>query len=83
VTNVEALMPTLLAGLAIAELPEFIAFDLLRSGQVEALLPDWTMALGGLFFVTPTARARSAKVTALASFLIEQLSRPEWLVDPA
>lgn len=82
-TNVEALMPTLLAGLAIAELPEFIAFDLLRSGQVEALLPDWTMALGGLFFVTPTARARSAKVTALASFLIEQLSRPEWLVDPA
>jgi DNA-binding transcriptional LysR family regulator len=81
VTNVEALMPTLLAGLAIAELPEFIAFDLLRSGQVEALLPDWTMALGGLFFVTPTARARSAKVTALASFLIEQLSRPEWLVD--
>jgi hypothetical protein len=31
-------------------LPEFIAFDLLRSGQVEALLPDWTMALGGLLF---------------------------------
>ncbi len=78
VTNVEVLLPTLLAGLAIAELPEFIAFDLLRTGQVEALLPDWRMALGGLYFVTPTTRARSAKVAALASFLTERLSHPTW-----
>jgi DNA-binding transcriptional LysR family regulator len=83
VTNVDALLPTLLAGLAIAELPEFIAFDLLRTGQVEALLPDWAMALGGLYFVTPTARARSAKVEALSSFLTERLSRPEWQVEPS
>jgi DNA-binding transcriptional LysR family regulator len=82
VTNVDALIPTLVAGLAIAELPEFIAFDLLRTGQVEALLPDWTMPLGGLYFVTPTARARSAKVEALSSFLTERLSRPDWHVDP-
>jgi DNA-binding transcriptional LysR family regulator len=82
-TNVDALIPTLLAGLAIAELPEFIAFDLLRTGQLEALLPDWTMALGGLYFVTPTARARSAKVDALSSFLRERLSRPDWQVDPS
>jgi DNA-binding transcriptional LysR family regulator len=83
VTNVDALLPTLLAGLAIAELPEFIAFDLLRTGQVEALLPDWTMALGGLYFVTPTARARSAKVEVLSSFLAERLSRQDWHVDPS
>jgi len=83
VTNVDALLPTLLAGLAIAELPEFIAFDLLRTGQVEALLPDWTMTLGGLYFVTPTARARSTKVEALSSFLTERLSRPDWHVDPS
>ena len=83
VTNVDALIPTLLAGLAIAELPEFIAFDLLRTGQVEALLPDWSMTLGGLYFVTPTARARSAKVEALSSFLTERLSRPDWQVGPS
>jgi len=83
VTNVDALLPTLLAGLAIAELPEFIAFDLLRTGQVEALLPDWTMALGGLYFVTPTTRARSAKVEALSSFLTKRLSQPDWHVDPS
>jgi DNA-binding transcriptional LysR family regulator len=83
VTNVDALIPTLLAGLAIAELPEFIAFDLLRTGQVEALLPKWSMPLGGLYFVTPTARARSAKVEALSSFLTERLSRPGWRVNPS
>jgi DNA-binding transcriptional LysR family regulator len=83
VTNVDALIPTLLAGLVIAELPEFIAFDLLRTGRVEVLLPDWIMALGGLYFVTPTVRARSAKVEALSSFLRERLSRPAWQVDPS
>jgi DNA-binding transcriptional LysR family regulator len=82
VNNGDTLIPTILAGLAIAELPEFIAFDLLRTGQVEALLPDWSMALVGLYFVTPTARARGAKVDALSSFLTERLSRPDWRVDP-
>jgi DNA-binding transcriptional LysR family regulator len=83
VTNVDALIPTLLAGLAIAELPEFIAFDLLRTGRVEVLLADWNMSLGGLYFVIATARARSAKVEALSSFLTERLSQPDWQVDPS
>jgi DNA-binding transcriptional LysR family regulator len=83
VTNVDALIPTLLAGLAIAELPEFMAFDLLRTGQVEASLPEWRMALGGLYFITPTARARTAKVEALSAFLTERLSRPDWQIDPS
>jgi DNA-binding transcriptional LysR family regulator len=82
VTNVDALLPTLLAGVAIAELPEFLAFDLLRTGQVEVLLSDWAMAEGGLYFVTPTTRARSAKVEAISSFLSERLSSPDWQVDP-
>jgi hypothetical protein len=50
---------------------------------VEALLPDWSMPLGGLYFVTPTARARSAKVEALSSFLTQRLSRPDWQIDPS
>lgn len=78
VTNVEALIPTVLAGQAVAELPEFIAADLIRSGQVEALLPDWSTAVGGLYFTTPTARARSARVRALADYLAERLTRPGW-----
>ncbi len=82
VTNVEALIPTLLAGQAIGELPEFIAYDLIRSGRVQAILLDWSMALGGLFFVTPTTRARSAKVTALSTFLTAHLAKPEWQMGP-
>ncbi|AIF48207.1 hypothetical protein HY57_13575 [Dyella japonica A8] len=33
---------------------------------------------GGLYFVTPTARARPAKITALADFLVSKLAAAEW-----
>jgi DNA-binding transcriptional LysR family regulator len=69
--------------LQVSPLPNYLAFDLLRTGRVETLLPDWSMTLGGLYFVTPTARARSAKVEALSSFLTERLSKPDWHVDPS
>jgi DNA-binding transcriptional LysR family regulator len=36
VTNVDALIPTVLDGIAIAELPEFIASDYLADGRLEA-----------------------------------------------
>ena len=81
VTNIEALLPCLLEGQAITELPEFIASDLLSAGSIEALLPGWEMALGGLYFVTPTARARSNKVEVLSTFLQKRLSRPAWHHD--
>ncbi|MBP0494049.1 LysR family transcriptional regulator [Pararoseomonas indoligenes] len=76
VTNVEALLPTLLAGLGIAELPDFIARDYLANGRLEAVLPGWRLASGGLYFITPTARNRPAKVEVLAGFLAARLSRP-------
>jgi DNA-binding transcriptional LysR family regulator len=78
VTNADALVPTVLAGLAIAELPEFIAGEYLQDGRMEAILMDWTLPKGGLYFVTPSARARPAKVEALANFLAERLSKPVW-----
>jgi DNA-binding transcriptional LysR family regulator len=79
VTNVDALLPTLLEGMGIAELPEFIAAGHLAAGRLEAILPDWPMAPGGLYFVTPTTRNRPAKVEALGAFLSARLSRPVWL----
>jgi len=87
VTNADALVPTLLAGLAIAELPEFIAGEYLADGRLEAILTDWHLTRGGLFFVTPSARSRPAKVAALADYFAEHLSEPVWLrggtIDPA
>jgi DNA-binding transcriptional LysR family regulator len=80
VTNVDALLPTLLAGLAIAELPEFIAAKYVASGALQILLTDWQMAEGGLYFVTPTARVRPAKIAVLSDFLIKRLSSPGWRI---
>jgi DNA-binding transcriptional LysR family regulator len=78
VTNVDALIPTVLDGIGIAELPEFIAAEYLADGSMEAILVDWTLPRGALYFVTPSARARPAKVEALAVFLAERLSEPVW-----
>lgn len=78
VTNADALLPTLLAGLAIAELPEFIAGEYLADGRLEAILTDWSLTKGGLYFVTPSARARPAKVAALSDYFAEHLSEPTW-----
>jgi DNA-binding transcriptional LysR family regulator len=78
VTNVDALIPTVLDGIGIAELPEFLASEYLADGRLEAILTDWTLPKGGLYFVTPSARARPAKVEALADFLSDRLSSPSW-----
>ncbi|MGN8275894.1 LysR substrate-binding domain-containing protein [Pseudomonas sp. SMN5] len=78
VTNSDALIAPLLAGMAIAELPEFIASEYLADGRLEQLLPEWSMTRGGLYFVTPSARTRPRKVQALADFFVERLSSPSW-----
>jgi DNA-binding transcriptional LysR family regulator len=56
-TNADALLPALLDGLAIAELPEFIASEYLADRRLEMILTDWSLTKGGLYFVTPSARA--------------------------
>jgi DNA-binding transcriptional LysR family regulator len=78
VTNSDALLPMLLEGAAIAELPEFIAAEYLSDGRLEAILTDWSLTKGGLYFVTPSARARPAKVSALSDFFAEHLSEASW-----
>lgn len=83
VTNADALLPTVVAGLAIAEFPEFIAADYVRDGRLLTILPEWSLPRGGLYFVTPSASPRPAKVEALAGFLVRHLSAPLWrFVEP-
>src|SRR5260221_2753448 len=81
VTSVEALLPMLIAGLAITELPEFVATQYFAEKQLEPILTDWRLPEGGLYFVTPTARARPAKVSALADFFISRLAAAEWSAE--
>ena len=80
-TSAEALLPTVLEGLAIIELPEFIATQYFPDGQLEPILTDWRMPEGGLYFVTPTARARPAKVSAIADFFIAELADAPWRAE--
>ncbi len=80
-TSAEALLPTVLEGLAITELPEFIATEYLGDGRLESVLTDWRLPEGGLYFVTPTARARPAKVSALADFVIAELTDAPWRAE--
>ncbi|MBB3313115.1 DNA-binding transcriptional LysR family regulator [Rhizobium sp. BK196] len=77
-TNSEALIPMALRGLGIVELPEFMAYEYLVDGRLKAILTDWTLPKGAVYFVTPSARARPAKVEALAEFFAARLSHPTW-----
>ena len=76
-------MPTGLEGLAITEFPDFLATQYFRDGQLEPVLTDWVLQAGGLYFVTPTARARPAKVSALADFFLAELTDAPWSAEGA
>jgi DNA-binding transcriptional LysR family regulator len=75
VNNGEALMPALLAGLGIADLPDFIVGDAIASGEVEVILKGWKQREGAVHLVTPPGGPRPARVEALADFLTSRFAR--------
>ena len=75
VNNGDAMMPALIAGTGLGILPAFILRDALAAGRLERLLPDWSLALGAVYWVTPPGGPRPKRVEVLADFLVEKLSR--------
>ena len=75
VNNGEAVMPSLLAGLGIADLPEFIVGDAVESGAVEVILKGWKQPEGAVHLVTPPGGPRPARVEVLADFLTRQFAK--------
>ncbi|WP_291687683.1 LysR family transcriptional regulator [Bradyrhizobium sp.] len=75
VNNGEALMPALLAGLGIADVPEFIVGDAIASGEVEVILKDWKQPEGAVHLVMPPGGPRPARVEVLADFLAKHFSK--------
>jgi DNA-binding transcriptional LysR family regulator len=75
VNNGEALMPALLAGLGIADLPDFIVGDAIASGEVEVILKGWQQAEGAVHLVTPPGGPRPARVEVLGDFLTRHFAR--------
>ena len=76
--NGEALLPAVIAGLGIADLPDFIAGEAIRSGEVEAILRGWSQAEGAVHLVTPPGGPRPARVEALGNFLAEHFGKVKW-----
>jgi DNA-binding transcriptional LysR family regulator len=76
VNNGDAMMPALIAGTGLGILPEFILRDALAAGRLERLLPDWSLPLGAVYWVTPPGGPRPKRIEVLADFLVEKLGRP-------
>jgi DNA-binding transcriptional LysR family regulator len=69
------MMPALIAGTGLGVLPEFILRDALAAGRLERLLPEWSLPLGAVYWVTPPGGPRPKRLEVLADFLVEKLSR--------
>jgi DNA-binding transcriptional LysR family regulator len=77
VNNGEAMLPSLIAGLGLGILPEFIVRDALNAKTLEILLPDWSLAAGAVHWVTPPGGPKPKRLEVLASFLARELSSRE------
>ena len=75
VNNGEAVMPVLLAGLGIADLPEFIVGEAIAAGEVEVILKGWKQPEGAVHLVTPPGGPRPARVEVLAEYLASKFAK--------
>jgi DNA-binding transcriptional LysR family regulator len=74
VNNGDAMMPALIAGTALAVLPEFIVRDALTDGRLERLLPEWSLSSASVHWVTPPGGRRPKRVDVLAEFVAQSLT---------
>ena len=75
VNNGEALLPAVIAGLGIADLPDFIVNDAIEAGEIEVILKGWKQAEGAVHLVTPPGGPRPARVEVLADFLATHFAK--------
>ena len=81
VNNGEALLPSVIAGLGIADLPDFIVGDAIASGEVEVILKGWNQPEGAVHLVTPPGGPRPARVEVLAEFLAKHFAKAKKRCD--
>jgi DNA-binding transcriptional LysR family regulator len=74
VNNGDAMMPALIAGTGIGVLPEFFLREALESKLLERLLPDWSIPLGAVYWVTPPEGPQPKRVEVLRDYLIGKLT---------
>ncbi|MBB1091879.1 LysR family transcriptional regulator [Rhodopseudomonas palustris] len=75
VNNGEAVLPAVVAGLGIADLPEFIVGEAIAAGDVEVIFEGWHQRETSVHLVMPPGGPRPARVEVLAAFLAERLAQ--------
>jgi DNA-binding transcriptional LysR family regulator len=60
-------------GMGVALLPEFVCAPAITAGELEVVLPDWSVPEGTMHFVYPSRRGMLPGVRALVDFLAERL----------
>ncbi|MEO6800795.1 MAG: LysR substrate-binding domain-containing protein [Rhodanobacter sp.] len=60
-------------GLGVALLPEFVCAPAITAGELEVVLPAWSVPQGMMHFVYPSRRGMLPGVRALVDFLAERL----------
>src|ERR1700761_7640082 len=68
-----ALLQCAKAGVGIALLPEFVCAPAVSRGELEVVLPDWSVPQGTMHFVYPSRRGLLPGVRAFVDFLAEKL----------
>jgi DNA-binding transcriptional LysR family regulator len=76
VNNGDAMMPALLAGSGLGILPDFFLRETIRAKHLERLLPDWSIPLGAIYWVTPRAGPLPKRVEALRDYFLDKLREP-------
>ncbi|MDE2155562.1 MAG: LysR family transcriptional regulator [Xanthomonadaceae bacterium] len=60
-------------GMGVALLPQFVCAPAIMRGELEVVLPDWSVPEGTMHFVYPSRRGMLPGVRALVDFLAERL----------
>jgi len=70
IDSTPALLEAVKAGAGLAVLPDYLVQDQLQTGNLQIVLPGWSLRDGGIYTVYPPSRFRPAKVTAFVSMLM-------------
>ncbi len=68
-----ALLQAAIYGIGVTLLPEFVCAPAIKAGQLEVVLPDWSVPQGTMHFVYPSRRGLLPGVRAFVDFLAERL----------
>lgn len=66
-------------GLGVALLPEFVCAPAIAAGELQAVLPLWSVPQGTMHFVYPSRRGMLPGVRALVDFLAERLPQSTFI----